>query len=136
MSVPVLTLLPNSWHKPREPEDVSANKTSREIDLINSPVVSECLLSPPLLLDRQVQKATCSTFMIHSVGTLASCRDHPEYEWFKVTVTALSIDCRILFKYTFYRRVAETLPDILLLRVRALYSNGEFYTIALKRDTD
>ena len=37
----------------------------------------------------------------------------------------LSIDCMALLKYTFYGGLAETHPDILLLRVQALYSKGE-----------
>ena len=37
----------------------------------------------------------------------------------------LSIDCRALVKHTFYGWLAKTHPDILLLRVQALYSKGE-----------
>ena len=37
----------------------------------------------------------------------------------------LSIDCRAVLKYTSYEGLAETHPDILLLRVQPLYSKGE-----------
>ena len=56
---------------------------------------------------------------------LVSCHNHPESERAKAVVSMLSIDCRALLKYTFYGGLAKTHPDILLLRVRALYSKGE-----------
>ena len=59
------------------------------------------------------------------MSNLASCHNHTDSEQVKVVVSMLSIDCRALLKYTFYGGLAKTHPDILLLRVRALYSKGE-----------
>ena len=56
---------------------------------------------------------------------LVSCHNISESERGKVAVSILSIDCRALLKHTFYGTPAKTHPDILLLRVRALYSKGE-----------
>ena len=50
----------------------------------------------------------------------------------------LSIDCRALLKHTFYGGSDKTHPDILLLRVRALYSKGEMLLVVavITNDTD
>ena len=56
---------------------------------------------------------------------LVSCHNHPESEQAKAAVSMLSIDCRALLKHTLSEGLAETQIDILLLRVRALYSKSE-----------
>ena len=59
------------------------------------------------------------------MSNLASCHNNSDSEQVKVAVSMLSIDCRALLKYTFYGGLANTHPDILLLRVQALYSKSE-----------
>ena len=56
---------------------------------------------------------------------IVSCHNQSESERAKAAISMLSIDCRALLKYTFYEGLAKSHPDILLLRVQALYSKGE-----------
>ena len=62
------------------------------------------------------------------MSNLVSCHNLPESEQAKAAVSMLSIDCRALLKYTFCGWLAKTHPDILLLRVQALYSKGEAFS--------
>ena len=78
------------------------------------------------LLDKQVQKVAWPTSLSYLVcHNLVPRFNHPESEKLKAAVSMLSIDCRALLRYTFYGGLAKTHPDVLLLRVQALYSKGE-----------
>ena len=70
-------------------------------------------------------KVTLISLRVYSVSYHVSCHNHSDPERIKAAISMLSIDCRALIKYTLYGGLAKTHPDILLLRVQALYSKGE-----------
>ena len=119
------TTFRDSQYKSGHPGNVSVSNIRHFIGLINSLAVSRCLFLCSLTAAQASPKVIWSTLSLYLVSYLVSCHNHPESEWAKVVVSMLSIDCRALFKYTFYGWLAKTYPDILLLRVQALYSKGE-----------